>query len=86
MDGIIDRASFADIGQGGGRADQMNATDCRWQPSEKGIDSRIAGKSHVHSRLALRADGEAGLLTFYEIPPLPRGDAPLRQPSLSLGR
>jgi hypothetical protein len=34
--GIIDSASFADIGMGGGRANTMNAMGTRWQPSEKG--------------------------------------------------
>ena len=55
---IIDCASFANIGLGsesgkGGRADIMNSLGCRWQPSEKGEGSRIAGKSLVHESLAL---------------------------------
>ena len=34
LDGVIDSASFAEVGMGGGRADRMNALGCRWQPSE----------------------------------------------------
>jgi hypothetical protein len=67
LDGVIDSASFADIGLGnesgrGGRANVMNRLGCRWQPSEKGEGSRIAGKNLVHSRLALKADGWPGLI------------------------
>ncbi len=62
--GTVDSASFSDVGMGGGRADRMNALGCRWQPSEKGPGSRIAGKSLVHSRLALRSDGSPGLVFF----------------------
>jgi hypothetical protein len=52
--GVIDSASFADTGLGheagrGGRADVMNSLGCRWQPSETGEGSRIAGKSLVHA-------------------------------------
>jgi len=55
--GIIDCASFANIGLGsesgkGGRADTMNSLGCRWQPSEKSEGSRIVGQSLVHARLA----------------------------------
>lgn len=65
LDGVIDSASFADTGMsGGGRGDVMNALGCRWQPSVKGSGSRIAGKSAIHARLALRPDGRAGLVVF----------------------
>ncbi|MBV9008826.1 MAG: terminase family protein [Verrucomicrobia bacterium] len=64
LDGIIDSASFADTGMGGGRANVMNALGCRWRPSEKGVGSRIAGKNAIHSRLALRSDGFPGLIVF----------------------
>ena len=42
----------------------MNALGCNWQPAEKGNESRIAGKSAVHSRLAVRDDGLPGLIVF----------------------
>ncbi len=42
----------------------MNALGCRWQPSVKGPGSRIAGKSLIHSRLAMRSDGHPGLVVF----------------------
>ncbi len=64
MDGVIDSASFADVGMGGGRANVMNSLGCRWKPSEKGPGSRIAGKALIHARLALRADGHPGLVLF----------------------
>jgi Terminase large subunit, T4likevirus-type, N-terminal len=67
LDGVIDSASFANIGLGsesgkGGRADIMNLLGCRWQPAEKGDGSRIAGKSLVHARLAPKGDGWPGLV------------------------
>jgi hypothetical protein len=69
LDGVIDSASFADIGadigsngRGGGRADVMNAYGCRWKPSPKGAGSRVAGVSAIHSRLASKADGRPGLI------------------------
>jgi hypothetical protein len=64
MQGIIDSASFADIGMGGGRANIMNQMGCRWQPSEKGVGSRIAGKAHIHERLSLKSDNLPGLRVF----------------------
>jgi Terminase large subunit, T4likevirus-type, N-terminal len=64
MQGIIDSASFSDVGMGGGRANIMNAMGCRWQPSEKGQGSRIAGKAHIHERLAMKSDGAPGLQIF----------------------
>jgi hypothetical protein len=64
MGGVIDSASFADVGMGGGRANVMNQLGCRWQPSEKGAGSRIAGKSAIHARLALRSDGHPGMIVF----------------------
>jgi hypothetical protein len=64
MQGIIDSASFSDVGMGGGRANIMNTMGCRWQPSEKGVGSRIAGKSHIHERLAMKSDGLPGLQVF----------------------
>jgi len=42
----------------------MNAHGCGWIPAEKETDSRIAGKSAIHSRLALRDDGLPGLIVF----------------------
>jgi len=63
-DGVIDAASFADVGLGGGRANLMNKLGCKWRPSEKGAGSRLAGKSAIHARLALRADGIPGLIVF----------------------
>lgn len=62
--GVIDAASFANVGMGGGRADIMNKLGCRWNPSEKGAGSRLAGKSAIHARLALREDGPPGLVIF----------------------
>jgi hypothetical protein len=67
LDGVIDSASFANIGLGtesgkGGRADVMNRLGCRWRPAEKGEGSRIAGKNLVHSRLALKSDDWPGLV------------------------
>ena len=64
LSGVIDSASFADTGMGGGRADVMNARGCGWQPSEKGDGSRLAGKAQIHQRLALKADGRPGLIVF----------------------
>src|SRR5947208_8016796 len=48
VSGVIDSASFADVGLGGesgcgGRGDIMNKLGCRWEPSEKGAGSRVAG-------------------------------------------
>src|SRR5439155_22451157 len=69
IDGVIDSASFADVGLGdesgrGGRADIMNRMGCRWSPSPKGAGSRVAGVSAVHQRLALKGDGYGGLVIF----------------------
>src|SRR5205814_5235928 len=63
LDGILDAASFVDIGTGS-RAQQMNRMGCRWKPAEKGPGSRIAGASAIHARLALRTDGQPGLKVF----------------------
>jgi hypothetical protein len=67
LDGVIDSASFADIGLGaesgkGGRANVMNRLGCNWKPSVKGEGSRLAGKHLIHSRLAPRSDGWPGLI------------------------
>ncbi len=64
MKGVIDSASFADTGLGGGRGDQMNKLGCKWEPSVKGSGSRLAGKALIHARLALRSDGKPGLVVF----------------------
>jgi len=69
ISGVIDSASFADVGLGdesgrGGRAEIMNRLGCRWTPSAKGAGSRIAGVSAVHQRLALKDDGSPGLIVF----------------------
>jgi Terminase large subunit, T4likevirus-type, N-terminal len=69
IDGVIDSASFADVGLGdasgrGGRAEIMNRLNCRWSPSPKGSGSRVAGVSAIHQRLALKADGFGGLVIF----------------------
>ena len=69
LDGIIDSASFADVGLGGqsgrgGRGHVMNSLGCKWKPSEKGAGSRVAGVSAVHQRLALKSDGFGGLVIF----------------------
>ena len=69
LDGVIDSASFADVGLGdesgrGGRAEIMNRLGCRWSPSPKGAGSRVAGVSAIHQRLALKADGFGGLVVF----------------------
>ena len=61
---MIDSASFADTGMGGGRADQMNALGCKWKAAEKGAGSRLAGIAAVHARLALKRDGRPGLIVF----------------------
>jgi hypothetical protein len=63
-EGVIDAASFADVGLGGGRAKVMNKLGCNWTPSEKGAGSRLAGKSAIHARLALRSDGSPRLFVF----------------------
>jgi len=63
MDGVLDAASFVDIGTGS-RAQQMNRMGCRWKPAEKGPGSRIAGASAIHARLAIRSDGQPGLKIF----------------------
>ena len=67
LDGVIDSASFADIGMGiggggGSRGDVMNRLGCGWRPAEKGTGSRIAGISAIHARLALKTDGWPGLI------------------------
>jgi Terminase large subunit, T4likevirus-type, N-terminal len=69
IDGVIDSASFADVGLGdesgrGGRAEIMNRLGCKWSPSPKGSGSRVAGVSAVHQRLALKSDGFGGLVIF----------------------
>jgi hypothetical protein len=69
VSGVIDSASFADVGLGdesgrGGRAEIMNRMGCRWSPSPKGAGSRVAGVSAVHQRLALKDDGYGGLVVF----------------------
>jgi Terminase large subunit, T4likevirus-type, N-terminal len=69
LDGVIDSASFANVGMGvsaggGSRGDVMNRCGCGWQPCEKGEGSRIAGKSQIHNRLALKPDGYPGLIVF----------------------
>lgn len=69
VDGVIDSASFADVGLGdesgrGGRAEVMNRLGCRWTPSPKGAGSRVAGVSAIHGRLALKRDGFGGLVVF----------------------
>jgi hypothetical protein len=63
LDGIIDSAAFSNSGMGS-RADEMNKLGCRWRPSEKGWNSRLAGISAIHQRLATRADGSVGLKIF----------------------
>jgi hypothetical protein len=63
LDGIIDSAAFSDSGMGS-RADEMNRLGCRWKPSEKGWNSRLAGISAIHQRLATREDGTVGLKIF----------------------
>ncbi len=49
---------------GGGRGDIMNKLGCRWEPSENGAGSRVAGVSAVHQRLAMKDDGLPGLIIF----------------------
>jgi hypothetical protein len=63
MDGILDAASFVDIGTGS-RARQMNLMGCRWKEAVKTPGSRIAGASMIHARLAVRSDGQPGLKIF----------------------
>jgi hypothetical protein len=63
MDGILDAASFVDIGTGS-RARQMNLMGCRWKEAVKTPGSRIAGASMIHARLAVRSDGQPGLKVF----------------------
>jgi len=63
ISGVIDSAAFSDSGMGS-RADEMNKLGCRWRPSEKGWNSRLAGISAIHQRLATRADGSVGLKIF----------------------
>ncbi len=64
LSGVIDAASFANVGMGGGRANVMNSLGCEWRPSEKGPGSRLAGIAAIHSRLALQRDGYPGLIIF----------------------
>jgi hypothetical protein len=64
LDGVIDSASFADTGMGGGRADQMNALGCKWKAAEKGAGSRLAGIAAIHARLEMKKDAKAGLVVF----------------------
>jgi hypothetical protein len=42
----------------------MNSLGTRWTPSPKGAGSRIAGVSAIHQRLALKPDGNPGLVVF----------------------
>jgi hypothetical protein len=42
----------------------MNWLGCRWTMSDKGQGNRIAGKHLVHSRLAIRSNGEPGIRIF----------------------
>ena len=69
VNGVIDSASFADVGLGGesGRGSRghiMNSLGCRWSPSPKGAGSRVQGVSAIHSKLALKEDGYGGLVIF----------------------
>jgi hypothetical protein len=66
LDGVIDSSSFADTGlvEGGGRGGEMNKLGCKWKPSAKGADARLAGKAAIHQRLALKSDGHPGLIVF----------------------
>ena len=64
ISGVIDAASFADTGLGGGRANRMNAMGCKWSPSVKFPGSRVAGLAAIHSWLANRNDGWPGLVIF----------------------
>jgi hypothetical protein len=64
LSAMIDSSAFADVGMGGGRAKVMNRLGFRWMPSAKGAGSRLAGKSAIHARLALRSDGLPGLMVF----------------------
>jgi hypothetical protein len=64
LSGVIDSASFADVGMGGGRADRMNSLGCKWKPAEKGVGSRLAGISAILARLALKSDSLPGLIVF----------------------
>jgi hypothetical protein len=61
--GIIDSAAFSDNGQGS-RRDEMNRLGCKWKPAEKGWNSRLAGISAIHQRLATREDGTVGPKVF----------------------
>jgi hypothetical protein len=63
LDGVLDSASFVDIGTGS-RAQQMNRMGCRWKEATKTPGSRIAGASMIHARLAIRNDGQPGLKIF----------------------
>jgi hypothetical protein len=62
--GVVDSASFADNTGGGGRGDEMNRLGCQWTPCVKDQNSRIAGKSLIHERLAMKSDGKPGLIVF----------------------
>jgi hypothetical protein len=69
IDGVIDSASFADVGLGdesgkGSRGHIMNSLGCRWTPSVKGSGSRVQGVRAIHQRLALKSDGYGGLIVF----------------------
>jgi hypothetical protein len=61
--GIIDSASFSDEGLGG-RAGLMNQRGCMWSPCEKGVGSRVGGKSMIHDLLKIGKDGKPGLQVF----------------------
>jgi hypothetical protein len=63
VDSIIDSAAFSDSGMGS-RADEMIRLGVKWKPSEKGWNSRLAGISAIHQRLAIREDGTVGPKIF----------------------
>jgi hypothetical protein len=63
LSGVIDSSAFSDSGMGS-RGDEMNRLGCAWRPAEKGWNSRLAGISAIHQRLATRTDGSVGLKIF----------------------
>jgi hypothetical protein len=63
LDGIIDSAAFSNNGTGS-VGDELNKRGGRWKPAEKGQNSRLAGISVIHERLATRPDGSTGLKIF----------------------
>lgn len=67
--GTIDSAAFNEHGEGPtkgtGRAQQMNQLGCKWRPSPKGPNSRVAGCHLVHQLLQKRLpDGLPGIQIF----------------------